>query len=107
MKEVEWIIITEENAPEVFAKLKEKGLPVALFGLTDSGYKNIAENLNDIRSMIQQYQTIIAAYEAYYKESERAIDAANAEIEGAKQQVEEQQKDATAEEANRPFWKLF
>ena len=51
-----------------------------LFGLTDNGYEALATNLSSLRAFVQQQQIIIAAYERYYKESEEALDAANAEI---------------------------
>lgn len=79
-KQVEWILITPDNYEEVFAKLSETGRPVVLFGLTDNGYEALATNLSSLRSFIQQQQVIIAAYESYYKESNKALDAANAEI---------------------------
>lgn len=79
-RDVEWIIITPDNYEKVFNDLAKKGQPIVLFGLTDKGYENIALNLSDIRAFIQQQQAIIAAYEGYYKESNAAIDAANAQI---------------------------
>lgn len=94
MKKVEWVILTEENFQEQFAKLKASGRAIALFAIVDQGYENLGVNISSIRSYIQQQQSIIAAYEAYYKASEKAIDTANDQIEGAKTQVEQQQKEA-------------
>ena len=68
MKEVEWIIITEENFEEVIAKAKEDGVPLAFFSLTDDGYGQASINFQQARQIIQQQQAIIAAYEAYYVE---------------------------------------
>lgn len=65
-KEVQWVLITEENYEEVFAELKETGEPVVFFALTDSGYENISINYQNARQIIQQQQAIIAAYENYY-----------------------------------------
>lgn len=79
-RSVEWIIITPENYQETFDRLSEKGSPLVLFGLTDNGYEALATNLSSLRAFVQQQQIIIAAYERYYKESEEALDAANAEI---------------------------
>ena len=77
MKEVTWVIITEENYEKVFADLKKSGRPLAIFGVTDKGYAHLGENLSAIRALIQQQQTIIAAYETYYKNAEDALDNAN------------------------------
>lgn len=63
---VEWIIITRENYEQVFAKLEREGKSVVLFGVTDTGYENLALNLNDIRTHIQQKNAIIVAYQNYY-----------------------------------------
>jgi len=59
---------------------------------------------------VQQQQIIIAAYESYYKQSEQALDAANAEIaetaDEAKaiqdQNKEEEQQDSLFKKLN-PF----
>lgn len=92
MREVEWILITPENFNEVVENAKKDGRPIVFFALTDKGYENLGLNFSDIRAFIQQQKAIIAAYDAYYKKSNEAIDKANANIEGAKQQVDEQQK---------------
>lgn len=109
-KELEWILVTPDNYEEVFAKLSETGRPVVLFGLTDNGYETLATNLSSLRSFVQQQQIIIAAYENYYKESEKALDAANAEImetaeeaESIKDQQEEVQEKSSLLNKINPF----
>lgn len=90
LKDVEWIIINEENAEEVFAQLvKDKKDPV-LIGLTDDGYEVLSLNYSDIMSYIQQQNAIIKAYRNYYEKSEQALQDANAQIEGAQAEVEAQ-----------------
>lgn len=91
MRKVEWVVLTEANFDEQLAKLKASGRAVAFFAIVDQGYENLGLNISSIRSYIQQQQAIIAAYEAYYKDSEKAIDAANGQIAGAKAEVERQQ----------------
>ena len=61
-----------------------------LIGLTDDGYEILAMNMSDIMKLLQQQKAIIAAYQNYYEESEQALEDANSEIEGAKQQVDKQ-----------------
>lgn len=90
MRDVEWILITPENFEEKVEEIKQTGRPVVFFALTDQGYENISLNFSDIRAYIQQQNAIIAAYENYYKNAEEALDAANANIESAKEQVEKQ-----------------
>jgi hypothetical protein len=38
LEELKWIIITSENAKEVFRKLEEKGIDPVLFRLTDKDF---------------------------------------------------------------------
>lgn len=105
MREVKWVIITEENYKQVFEDLKKTGRPIAIFGLTDKGYENLGLNLSDLRAYIQQQQTIIAAYENYYKKSSEALDKANAEINGVQDEVKQQQKDQETKPKSWQFWK--
>ena len=44
LEKIKWIIITSENADEVFKKLEEQGLDKVLFGLTDKDYQLISKN---------------------------------------------------------------
>ncbi len=73
---VEWIIITEDNYEQVFDRLRKEGKNVALFGLTDKGYENLSLNMNDIRTLVQQKNSIIVAYQNYYIRSQSALDGA-------------------------------
>ena len=44
LEELQWIIITSENAEEVFKKLEEKGIDPVLWGLTDKDFELLAIN---------------------------------------------------------------
>lgn len=101
MKEVKWIIVTEENLDEVIADLKKSGQPLAIFGLSGQGYENLSTNFSAIRALVQQQQTIIAAYKQYYERSSEALDSANAQIESTKEDIDRQQK--INNEANEPL----
>ena len=92
MKKVEWFVITPENFEAQIKKLKKSGRPIALFALTDTGYANLGLNLSGIRSLVQQQQTIILAYESYYKNAEKALEDANKQISGVKKTVDEANK---------------
>lgn len=91
LRDVEFILITRENAEEVFAELERSRKDPVLIGLTDDGYETLSLNLSEVMALLQQQKAIIAAYKRYYQESEEALDKANANIEGAKEQVEAQQ----------------
>ena len=90
LKDLTWVVINEENAQEVWDKLKKDRKDPVLIGLTDDGYEILAMNISDIMKLLQQQKAIIAAYKAYYEESEQALEDANNQIEGAKQEVDKQ-----------------
>ena len=68
LQDVDWIVITKENANEVFEKIKnEKNGDYALFALTDTGYEKIALNFADIRNKLAEQRQIILSYKEYYE----------------------------------------
>ena len=75
LKDLTWVVINEENAQEVWDKLKKDRKDPVLIGLTDDGYEILAMNISDIMKLLQQQKAIIAAYKAYYEESEQALEA--------------------------------
>ena len=50
MKEVKWVVITRDNAEQIFAELESKGEPIAMFGMTTDGYENLTLNMQDIKA---------------------------------------------------------
>ena len=71
LEDIRWIIITSENAEEVFKKLEEAGIDPVLFGLTDEGYEAISKNFAQIRHYIQKQNLIIESYKNYYEPSNK------------------------------------
>jgi hypothetical protein len=103
LNDVEWIVITKENAAEVFAELESSRKDAALVGLTAEGYAVLSTNYGDIMAYIQQQNAIIAAYKNYYEESEQAIEEANGQLNSVENAVETQQQ----QEETKPIWKLW
>lgn len=101
MRKIEWIIITEANMDEEVAKWTAGGKPLAVFAITAQGYENLGQNFSDIRTMIQQQQSIIAAYDNYYKESVQALDDAET------QRQQEIVQDAVKPESGLSKWNPF
>lgn len=64
---VEWIVITPENAEEVFAKLQERNVDLVLFGLTDNGYESLAVTMAELRNYIATQRQVIIKYQQYYE----------------------------------------
>jgi hypothetical protein len=76
MEKIRWIIITSENAAEVFAKLEAEGIDPVLFGLTDKDYEIIAKNFAQIRAKLKESNEILDKYKEYY-ESDSKPDSGN------------------------------
>ena len=70
-REIQWVIITKDNAQEVFKRLEEKGVDIVLFGLTDEGYEQLALTMAELRNYIAQQKTIIIKYKDYYEPKEK------------------------------------
>ena len=66
-KPVEWILITPQNAEEVWAKLKEKNADLVLFGLTDDGYEELSMTMAELRNYIAAQRQLIIKYKEYYE----------------------------------------
>ena len=68
--DLNWIIITSENAEEVFAKLKEQNVDPVLFGLTDDDYETLAVNFAQIRAYMIKQKLTLDQYREYYESQE-------------------------------------
>jgi hypothetical protein len=66
-KPIEWIIITPENADQIWAKLKESNTDIVLLGLTDNGYEQLSVTIAELRNMIAAQRQIIIKYKEYYE----------------------------------------
>jgi len=71
LEQVKWIIITSENAEEVFAKLEAAGIDPVLFGLTDKDFQVLAKNFAQIRQKLQETTNLLEEYKKYYEEDEK------------------------------------
>ena len=67
VNELNWIIITSDNAEEVFAKLKEKNIDPVLFGFTDDDYETLAVNFAHIRAYMIKQKLTLDQYRDYYE----------------------------------------
>lgn len=62
-----WIVITPENASQVWAELKNKNIDLVLFALTDDGYEELSADAARTRNFISQQREIIIRYRQYYE----------------------------------------
>lgn len=72
MEQIKWIIITSENAAEVFAKLEEAGIDPVLWGLTDKDYEVLAKNFAQIRNKLKETNEILDKYKEYYESNSKS-----------------------------------
>ena len=70
LEQLRWIIITSENANEVFAKLEEQGIDPVLFGLTDKDFELLSKNFARIRNQLKITNDLLEQYKEYYEPSE-------------------------------------
>ena len=66
LEQLQWIIITSENAEEVFKKLEEQGIDPVLWGLTDKDFELLAKNFAQIRQKLQETNNLLEEYKKYY-----------------------------------------
>ena len=67
LEQLQWIIITSENAEEVFTRLEEAGIDPVLFGLTDKDFELLAKNFARIRNQLKITNDLLDKYKDYYE----------------------------------------
>ena len=67
LENLRWIIITSENAEEVFKKLEEQGIDPVLWGLTDKDFELLAKNFARIRNQLKITNDLLDQYKEYYE----------------------------------------
>ena len=67
LEQIKWIIITSENADEVFKKMEEQGIDPVIFGLSDNDFQLLAKNFAQIRAHMMKLNVMIDEYKDYYE----------------------------------------
>ena len=67
IEQLHWIIITSENADEVFKRMEEQGIDPVLFGLTDKDFELLAKNFARIRNQLKITNDLLDKYKEYYE----------------------------------------
>lgn len=62
-----WIVITPENAEQVWKDLKEKNVDLVVIGLTDEGYEDLAITIAELRNYMANQRAVIIKYREYYE----------------------------------------
>lgn len=63
----DWILITPENAEEVWKELQDDNKHLVLFAITSEGYEELSLTMAEIRNYIATQRLIIARYQEYYE----------------------------------------
>ena len=71
LENLRWIIITSNNAEEVFKKLEEQGIDPVLWGLTDKDFELLAKNFARIRNQLKITNDLLDKYKEYYEVEEK------------------------------------
>ena len=65
LENLKWIIITSNNAEEVFKKLEEQGIDPVLWGLTDEDFELLAKNFARIKNQLKITNDLLDKYKEY------------------------------------------
>ena len=74
LENLRWIIITSDNADEVFKKLEEQGIDPVLWGLTDKDFELLAKNFARIRNQLVVTNKLLDKYKEYYEPEKEKTD---------------------------------
>ena len=66
LRNLEWIVVTEQNYQGVLMRLRDAGEEPVIYALSSNGYANLMMNQNDIMKMIRQQKEVIAVYRKSY-----------------------------------------
>ena len=67
LEKLKWIIITSDNADEVFKKMEEQGIDPVIFGLSDKDFQLTAKNFAQIRAHLKHTNDLLDKYKEYYE----------------------------------------
>ncbi len=71
LENLRWIIITSNNAEEVFKKLEEQGIDPVLWGLTDKDFELLSKNFARIRNQLKITNDLLDKYKEYYESEDK------------------------------------
>jgi hypothetical protein len=64
---IRWIVITPENAEQVWKDLQSKNTDLVLFAITDDGYRELSLTMIELRNYIAQQRSLLIKYKDYYE----------------------------------------
>ena len=67
MQNIQWVVVTPENAEQIYKELLKNRKDQVIIGLTDEGYETLAINFAQIRKYIVMQREVIRQYKNYYE----------------------------------------
>tara|TARA_B100001287_G_C22664740_1_gene522296 strand:- start:1469 stop:2020 length:552 start_codon:yes stop_codon:yes gene_type:complete len=85
LADIDWFVVTPENAEESFEKLKNEKLEIVFFAITEKGYEKLSINNQKMLKMLSDQKAVIMAYKKYYEDTENNIETYNKNNSGKKE----------------------
>lgn len=95
LDEIEWFIVTEENAIEVWAELAKEHFELVIMGVTDEGYESLTVNIAKLKQLILQQRAVISTYKGYYEEQTQNIINQEKEVQELKKDAIKKNKESS------------
>lgn len=70
LKPVKWIVVTKDNAEEIFTNLENEGKSIALFALNTDTYEVLSLNMEELKRYILTQKEVLVKYKEYYEPKE-------------------------------------
>ena len=100
---IQFYVITEENAEVIFKDLREKNYDPVIFGVTDDGYEIMSTNMAKILQLVQQQKAVIIAYGEYYDKQNNAVKENNESARSQKEAADALQEEGGGVSTDESF----
>ena len=100
---IQFYVVTKENAEVIFKELREKNYDPVIFGVTDDGYEMMSTNTAKILQLVQQQKAVIIAYGEYYDKQNNAVKENNESARSQKEAADALQKEGGGISTNESF----
>ena len=71
LKPVKWIVVTKENAEQIFTNLENEGKSIALFALDTDTYEVLSLNMEELKRYILTQKEVLIKYKEYYEPKDK------------------------------------
>ena len=71
LKPGKWIVVTKDNAEEIFTNLENEGKSIALFALNTDTYEVLSLNMEELKRYILTQKEVLIKYKEYYEPKDK------------------------------------